>query len=143
VTRTALEINDDDKEFNETIQVRSFSNQRLAQLRSAMLVALTRGVVTFSDRICCVGGITGSNQFDTLVVVDIEREFQTLLTGSTADLRAATLSDNLWLARQVRNARMTPPAAANMPIPSRICRIMTPDFDFGIGCLSLGAWLVH
>ena len=87
VTRTALEISESsDNEFNETIQVRSFSNQRLAQLRSAMLVALTRGIVTFTDRICCVGGITGSNQFDTLVVVDIEREFQTLLTGSTADL---------------------------------------------------------
>ena len=89
VTRTALETSDDDNEFNETIQVRSFSNQRLAQLRSAMLVALTRGVVTFTDRICCVGGISGSNQFDTLVVVDIEREFQTLLTGSTADLLPA------------------------------------------------------
>lgn len=87
VTRTALETTaDGDRGFNETIQVRSFSSQRLAQLRSAMLVALTRGVVTFSDRICCVGGISGSNQFDTLVVVDIEREFQTLLTGSTADL---------------------------------------------------------
>lgn len=86
VTRTAIEPSEDEKEFTETIQVRSFSNQRLAQLRSAMLVALTRGVVTFTDRICCIGGITGSNQFDTLVVVDIEREFQTLLTGSTADL---------------------------------------------------------
>ena len=86
VTRTALETSDGEVQFSETIQVRSFSNQRLAQLRSAMLVALTRGVVTFSDRICCVGGIAGSNQFDTLVVVDIEREFQTLLTGSTADL---------------------------------------------------------
>ena len=86
VTRTALEPSEDEKEFSETIQVRSFSNQRLAQLRSAMLVALTRGIVTFSDRICCLGGITASNQFDTIVVVDIEREFQTLLTGSTADL---------------------------------------------------------
>jgi DNA integrity scanning protein DisA with diadenylate cyclase activity/mannitol/fructose-specific phosphotransferase system IIA component (Ntr-type) len=86
VTRSALEPSEDEKSESETIQVRSFSNQRLAQLRSAMLVALTRGVVTFTDRICCIGGITGSNQFDTLVVVDIEREFQTLLTGSTADL---------------------------------------------------------
>ncbi len=87
VTRTALELGDSgDVRFHETLQVRSFSKQRLAQLRSAMLVALTRGVVRFSDRICCIGGITGSNQFDTLVVVDIEREFQTLLTGSTADL---------------------------------------------------------
>ncbi len=90
VTRTALELgDDDDRAFTETIQVRSFSNQRLAQLRSAMLVALTRGIVKFTDRICCIGGITGSNQFDTLVVVDIEREFQTLLTGSTADLLPA------------------------------------------------------
>lgn len=89
VTRTAIETGDDGRGFTETIQVRSFSSQRLAQLRSAMLVALTRGVVTFSDRICCVGGVSGSNQFDTLVVVDIEREFQTLLTGSTADLLPA------------------------------------------------------
>jgi diadenylate cyclase len=89
VSRLALEVSDDDKDFSETIQVRSFSNARLAQLRSGMLVALTRGIVTFNERICCLGGITASNQFDTLVVVDIEREFQTLLTGSTADLLPA------------------------------------------------------
>ncbi|WP_404422632.1 PTS sugar transporter subunit IIA [Nibricoccus sp. IMCC34717] len=67
--------------FSDIIQVRAFSNQRLAQLRSAMLVALTHGMLSFNDRICCLGGIAGSNQFDTLVVVDVEREFQTLLTG--------------------------------------------------------------
>ncbi len=86
VTRNPIEPSEDDAEFAETIQVRSFSNQRLAQLRSAILVALTRGVISFNDRVCCVGGIMGSNQFDTLVVVDIEREFQTLLIGSAADL---------------------------------------------------------
>ena len=89
VTRNPIEAGEDDKEFAETIQVRSFSSQRLAQLRSAILVALTRGVIAFTDRVCCIGGMTGSNQFDTLVVVDIEREFQTLLTGSTADLLPA------------------------------------------------------
>jgi len=82
VTRNLVESAGDEKGgFSETIQVRSFSNQRMAQLRSAMLVALTRGVIAFNDRICCVGGVAGSNQFDTLVVVDVEREFQTLLTG--------------------------------------------------------------
>jgi DNA integrity scanning protein DisA with diadenylate cyclase activity/mannitol/fructose-specific phosphotransferase system IIA component (Ntr-type) len=82
VTRNAIEAAESQQEeFTETIQVRSFSNQRLAQLRSAILVALTRGIVAFTDRVCCLGGIVGSNQFDTLVVVDIEREFQTLLTG--------------------------------------------------------------
>jgi DNA integrity scanning protein DisA with diadenylate cyclase activity/mannitol/fructose-specific phosphotransferase system IIA component (Ntr-type) len=86
VTRSSIETDDEEREFTETIQVRSFSRQRMAQLRSAILVALTRGILKFTDRICCLGGITGSNQFDTLVVVDIEREFHTLLSASTADL---------------------------------------------------------
>ncbi|MFI5357390.1 MAG: DNA integrity scanning protein DisA nucleotide-binding domain protein, partial [Opitutales bacterium] len=81
VTRNPVEPSEEQREFTETIQVRSFSSQRMAQLRSAILVALTRGIISFNDRICCVGGVTGSNQFDTLAVVDIEREFQTLLTG--------------------------------------------------------------
>jgi diadenylate cyclase len=76
---------DANKVFADIIQVRSYSQQRMAQLRSAILVALTRGVISFNDRLCCLGGIAGSNQFDTVVVVDVEREFQTLLTGQ-ADL---------------------------------------------------------
>ena len=32
-----------------------------------------------SDRLCCVGGIPASNQLDTLLVVDIEREFQSVI----------------------------------------------------------------
>ena len=85
VTRNPGDTGEERKGFAEIIQVRSFSNQRLAQLRSAVLVALTRGLISFNDRVCCVGGIAASNQFDTVVVVDVEREFQTLLTGH-ADL---------------------------------------------------------
>jgi DNA integrity scanning protein DisA with diadenylate cyclase activity/mannitol/fructose-specific phosphotransferase system IIA component (Ntr-type) len=74
--------------FTEAIQVRSFSTQRMAQLRSAVLVGLTRGFLTFKDRLCCIGGIAGTNQFDSIVVVDVEKEFQSLLTGH-ADLLPA------------------------------------------------------
>ncbi|HYC72651.1 MAG TPA: PTS sugar transporter subunit IIA [Opitutaceae bacterium] len=81
VTRNLAEAGEHLGRFADTIQVRSFSPQRMAQLRSAVLVGLTRGLISFSDRVCCVGGIAGSNQFDTIVVVDVEREFQTLLTG--------------------------------------------------------------
>ncbi|MBI5381345.1 MAG: DNA integrity scanning protein DisA nucleotide-binding domain protein [Opitutae bacterium] len=83
VSRNVIEapVDGENKDQVESIQVRSYSRQRLAQLRSALLVALTRGIIAFTDRICCIGGMTGSNQFDTLVVVDVEREFQTLLTG--------------------------------------------------------------
>ena len=86
VTRNPIEQGEDGSSFTDTIQVRSFSSQRLAQLRSALLVALTRGLISFNDRICCIGGITGSNQFDMIVIADIEREFQTLLSGPSSDL---------------------------------------------------------
>ncbi|MFA6959533.1 MAG: diadenylate cyclase [Opitutaceae bacterium] len=85
VTRNLVELEEEDGHFAGVIQVRSYSQRRLAQLRSAMFVALTRGMISFNDRVCCVGGIAGSNQFDTVVIVDVEREFQTLLTGH-ADL---------------------------------------------------------
>src|ERR1700712_3453671 len=85
VTRNLTDAEDHPARFDETIQVRSFSSQRMAQLRSAVLVALTRGLLVFSDRICCVGGMAGSNQFETIVGVDVEKEFQALLTGH-ADL---------------------------------------------------------
>ncbi|KAF0095122.1 MAG: hypothetical protein E1N59_1168 [Puniceicoccaceae bacterium 5H] len=62
-----------------TIEVRSFSRQRLSQVRSAILIGLTRGLFKYSDRLCCVGGIPSSNQLDTVMVVDIEREFQSVI----------------------------------------------------------------
>ena len=83
VTRNLSDAEAHPGRYTDTIQVRSFSNQRLAQMRSAVLVGLTRGTVKFTDRICCVGGMAGSNQFDSVVVVDVEREFQTLLSGHT------------------------------------------------------------
>ena len=83
VTRNLAEADERAKRFDDSIQVRSFSNQRMAQLRSAVLVGITRGLITFNDRICCVGGLAGSNQFDTIVIVDVEKEFSTLLTGHT------------------------------------------------------------
>jgi DNA integrity scanning protein DisA with diadenylate cyclase activity/mannitol/fructose-specific phosphotransferase system IIA component (Ntr-type) len=88
VTRNLPEGEVRSSRFEETIQVRSFSNQRMAQLRSAVLVGLTRGIITFQDRLCCIGGIAGTNQFDAIVVVDVEKEFSSLLTGH-ADLLPA------------------------------------------------------
>ncbi|MCD8481456.1 MAG: PTS sugar transporter subunit IIA [Verrucomicrobia bacterium] len=61
------------------IEVRSFSRQRLSQARSAVLIGLTRGMFKYNDRLCCIGGIPASNQFDSLVVIDIEREFHSLI----------------------------------------------------------------
>jgi len=79
VCQTA-EVAGDDAYVDEIIAVRSFTNNRLSQLRSAVLIGLTRGIFKHNERLCCVGGIPQSNQFDLLVVVDVEREFKSLLT---------------------------------------------------------------
>jgi len=79
ITRRAKDIDSENSPFSDIIQVRSFSRGRLAQARSAFLVGLTRKVFNVSEKICCVGGIPGSDQFDAVVVVDLRKEFQTLL----------------------------------------------------------------
>lgn len=61
------------------ISVRAFSSQRMSQLRSAILLGLTKGIFTVNDRLCCIGGIPQSNQLDTLVIVDIPKEFSPIL----------------------------------------------------------------
>lgn len=79
VTRGATDRRIDGKKIEGIIEVRSFSRARLSQVRSAILIGLTRGLFKHSDRLCCVGGIPASNQLDTLMVVDIEREFQSVI----------------------------------------------------------------
>jgi diadenylate cyclase len=61
------------------IEVRSFSRHRLSQARSAILIGLTRGIFKYTDRLLCIGGIPSSNQLDSIVLIDIEREFQSVI----------------------------------------------------------------
>lgn len=83
VTSTAAEVSEAQEGVDAVLPVRSFSNNRLAQLRSSVLIGLTRDIFKYNDRLCCIGGIPQSNQFDTIVVVDIEREFQSVFTRQT------------------------------------------------------------
>ena len=80
VTQSSTEVSQGEHAINDVITVRSFSNARLSQLRSAVLIGLTRGIIKYNEKICCVSGIAQSNQFDTLVVVDVEREFEAVFT---------------------------------------------------------------
>ncbi len=70
------------------LPIRSYSNHRFSQLRSAVLIGLTRSIFSSNERICCVGGIPQSNQFDSITVVDIAREFQTMLIHKSQVLPA-------------------------------------------------------
>lgn len=84
VTQTPLRTRsdhsaEDKKKSLPSIELRSVSQQRLSQLRSAVLIGLTKGLIKSEEKLCCVGGIPGSNLLDTVVVVDVAKEFQSVL----------------------------------------------------------------
>jgi diadenylate cyclase len=68
-------------EVDAVITLRSRFQGRLAQFRSAVLIGLIRGLFDKNDRILCLGGIPGSNQFDSIVVADVGDEFCQLTEG--------------------------------------------------------------
>lgn len=89
VTRRAKEGDLDDASFAHVIQARSFSKGRLSQAKSAFLVGLTRGVFAVNEKVCCIGGLSGSELFDTIMVVDLKQEFQALLSEHEAFMPAS------------------------------------------------------
>lgn len=76
VTQSSAEILPESSQVRSVITVRSYSKNRLSQMRSAVLIGLSRGIIKFDDKICCITGIPNSNQLDTIVVVDVSKEFQ-------------------------------------------------------------------
>ena len=65
----------------QVINVRAFSKSRFSQLRSAMMIGLTRGIFSLKDKLCCIGGVLESNKIDTIVSLDIEKEYADVFIG--------------------------------------------------------------
>lgn len=70
------------------ITLKTISRTRLSQLRSALLIALSRGLIQYSDKICCLSGLAGSERLDTVVVIDVGREFQAVFRKQSEMLPA-------------------------------------------------------
>ncbi len=77
------------------LTVRSYSNSRLSQLKNAIFIGLTRNIFKYNDRLCCVGGIPSSNQFDSIVVIDIEKEFKSIINENKGILPASVRPEAL------------------------------------------------
>lgn len=80
ITRQANTRQKESTGFETIIEVRSLTSDRLGQLRSAVLLGLARGIFKPTDRLCCLGGVAGTNQLDCIVLIDVEREFQNVIS---------------------------------------------------------------
>jgi len=65
----------------QMINVKAFSPLRFSQVRSAIMIGITRGIIDAKDRICCIGGVLGSGLADSIIVLDIEKEFSSIFKG--------------------------------------------------------------
>lgn len=61
--------------FDDVIYVHPFSNYRLSQARSAIIIGLTRGIISHKDKVCCFSGLPQSDIFDTISIIDVAKEF--------------------------------------------------------------------
>ncbi len=63
----------------QVINVRAFSKLRFSQVRSAIMIGITRGIIGMKDKICCIGGVLDSDLIDSIIVLDIEKEFSDII----------------------------------------------------------------
>lgn len=59
---------------------------RMGQIKIALLLGLTRGIVHREDLVICLSGLSGSGTLDTLMVVDVPVEFEHFLAPSGGEL---------------------------------------------------------
>ncbi|MDR2668221.1 MAG: DNA integrity scanning protein DisA nucleotide-binding domain protein, partial [Puniceicoccales bacterium] len=63
------------------LRVSSYSEHRLVQLRSAILLALSRDLLKMDEKVCCIGGLRGSGRLDSLLLVSVAEEYRMLLNA--------------------------------------------------------------
>ena len=63
------------------IDLPSIGLTRMGQVKLAVLVSISRGVLKQNDTIVCVAGLTGSGILDTMVVLDLAKEFEMFNTN--------------------------------------------------------------
>ena len=76
VTRTADEDRDQEQHHVRHIRVPNVSLSRVGQVKMALLLAMSRGLVEPDDTVVFLAGISGSGSLDTILVTTISREHE-------------------------------------------------------------------
>jgi DNA integrity scanning protein DisA with diadenylate cyclase activity len=63
------------------LSVSNYSEHRLVQLRSAILLALSRNLLRLDEKVCCIGGLRGSERLDSLLILSVAEEYRALFNA--------------------------------------------------------------
>jgi DNA integrity scanning protein DisA with diadenylate cyclase activity/mannitol/fructose-specific phosphotransferase system IIA component (Ntr-type) len=64
-----------DRRIKGFLQVPSVTASRTGQIKIGILLALSRNLIKSEDRIVCISGNPNNNVFDTVVVINVEKEY--------------------------------------------------------------------
>ncbi len=88
LTRTAEESNEQQELNHRCIQVPDVALPRMGQIKMAILFALAKGILKGGQRIVCLAGPTSSDNLDTIIVMDVGKEFELFLSTDQQNFTA-------------------------------------------------------
>jgi DNA integrity scanning protein DisA with diadenylate cyclase activity len=86
VTRHPESIQEDCPHLQHLIQMPNINLSRIGQVKLAVLMALSAGIVCGRDRLVCVSGLSRLRSLDNILVLDLGREFELLNANKGANM---------------------------------------------------------
>jgi diadenylate cyclase len=87
VTRDPSAFEDAPPDLVQTIQVPGVDLTRMGQVKMAILLGISRGVLDHGDRLICLSGIPRSDDMDTILFTEVGEEFEMFATTDSEQLR--------------------------------------------------------
>lgn len=86
VTRGERSAEEMQRYFEHVVRVPQIDLTRMGQIKLGVMMALSAGQVQMGDRIVCLSGIRRFGFLDSIVVLDIGKEFEVLTSAELSDL---------------------------------------------------------
>lgn len=105
ITNNKSRFEEDDKRFTDIIQAPSFPASRTGQIKIGILLAISRTLIKKTDKVICVSGNSLTGVFDTVVALDVEKEFQFFFSATRSilppDVKPEVLERVIGLASEI------------------------------------------
>jgi diadenylate cyclase len=86
VTRDPENMEEDWPQVKNLLHLPNIAFTRMGQIKIAVLMGLSAGIVSGKDRIVCVTGLPRLHQLDNILVLDLGKEFELLTTNNGANM---------------------------------------------------------
>jgi diadenylate cyclase len=86
VTRDPENVEEDWPHVKHLLRVPKIDLTRMGQIKIAVLMGLSTGIVSGKDRIVCVAGLPRLHHLDNILVLDLGKEFELLTTNEGANM---------------------------------------------------------